>query len=56
MSLQAALYFLMWAGAFALMMRYGCGAHVMGHRHKHEGSIGTADPGAYDNVGSSPPD
>jgi YHS domain-containing protein len=33
MSWQAVLYFLLWAGAFALMMRFGCGAHVMGHGH-----------------------
>src|ERR1039458_4931762 len=33
MSWQAVLYFLLWSGAFALMMRFGCGAHVMGHGH-----------------------
>jgi hypothetical protein len=26
-------YFLVWAALIFLMMRYGCGAHVMGHRH-----------------------
>ncbi len=26
------------AGIFALMMRFGCGAHVMGHRGKHDAS------------------
>ena len=25
------LYLLLFAGFFAVMMRYGCGAHVMGH-------------------------
>jgi len=29
------LFFLFWAGLFLLMMRFGCGAHVMGHGHDH---------------------
>ena len=32
------LYFVVFAGMFALMMRFGCGAHVMGHRAKREDS------------------
>ena len=36
--MEALVYFLLWAGLFFLMMRYGCGAHVMGHGHKHDGS------------------
>ena len=35
MTWQAVLYFLFWAGLFALMMRFGCGSHVMGHGHGH---------------------
>jgi YHS domain-containing protein len=32
------LYFAVFAGLFFLMMRSGCGAHVMGHGHgQHEG-------------------
>ena len=27
------VYFLVWAVLFFFMMRYGCGAHVMGHTH-----------------------
>ena len=27
------LYFLVWAALIAVMMRFGCGAHVMGHGH-----------------------
>lgn len=27
------LYFLFWGAFIFLMMRFGCGAHVMGHRH-----------------------
>lgn len=29
--MEALLYFVLWAGALFLMMRMGCGAHVMGH-------------------------
>jgi YHS domain-containing protein len=29
--MEALLYFALWAGFFFLMMRFGCGAHVMGH-------------------------
>jgi hypothetical protein len=29
------LYFLLLAGLFVVMMRFGCGAHVMGHGHHH---------------------
>lgn len=33
------IYFLVIAGLFAVVMRFGCGAHVFGHRH------GNAEPG-----------
>ena len=36
--LQNVLYFAIWAGFIFLMMRYGCGAHVMGHGHHHGGT------------------
>ncbi len=29
------LYFLLLAGLFFFMMRFGCGAHIMGHGHSH---------------------
>ena len=29
------IYFLIWGAAIFLMMRFGCGAHVMGHGHGH---------------------
>lgn len=28
------VYFLLWAVLIFLMMRFGCGAHVMGHGHR----------------------
>ena len=48
MAWQIVLYFLVAAGAFALMMRFGCGAHVMGHGRKHEGSPAGAGHGPGD--------
>jgi YHS domain-containing protein len=29
------LYYLLLAAMFFLMMRFGCGAHMMGHGHRH---------------------
>lgn len=33
--LENVLYLLLWAGLFVVMMRFGCGAHIMGHAHHH---------------------
>ena len=38
MQIQDVLYYVIWAVLFFLMMRYGCGAHMMGHRHHHHDS------------------
>ena len=40
--MQTVLYFLVWAGLIFLMMRFGCGAHVMGHGHGQHGGRGRA--------------
>jgi YHS domain-containing protein len=31
--MEALLYFVLWAAFIFLMMRFGCGAHIMGHGH-----------------------
>lgn len=31
--MEALLYFAIWAGLIFLMMRFGCGAHIMGKGH-----------------------
>jgi YHS domain-containing protein len=36
--MQTLIYFLLWAGVIFFMMRFGCGAHVMGHGHGHGGA------------------
>ena len=42
--MSTVLYLLFWAGLFFVMMRFGCGAHIMGHghhgRHSHENEAG----------------
>ena len=35
--MRTLIYLLAWGGFFFLMMRYGCGAHIMGHRHGSHG-------------------
>jgi YHS domain-containing protein len=40
MDFQTVLYFLVLAGLFLLMMRFGCGAHVMGHAHRNDDRSG----------------
>jgi YHS domain-containing protein len=45
MQWQNVLYFFLWAGAFFVMMRFGCGAHVMGHGHHHGSSGGPPEGG-----------
>lgn len=35
--MQALLYFALWAAVIFLMMRFGCGSHVIGHGHGHHG-------------------
>ncbi|MBS2132168.1 YHS domain-containing protein (plasmid) [Burkholderia thailandensis] len=52
------LYFAFWAGLIFLMMRLGCGSHVMGHGHdaeEHEGHDGdTSNEGG--SVRCTPPE
>jgi YHS domain-containing protein len=45
--LENVLYFVILAGLFSVMMRYGCGAHIMGHGDHHGG------PGSNDHGGGN---
>ena len=40
--METLLWFAVWAGLFFLMMRFGCGAHVMGHGHGEHDSKDTS--------------
>ncbi len=42
MPISTVLYFLISAALFAFMMRFGCGAHVMGHAHRRTEATGDA--------------
>lgn len=45
-SLKSLGWLLLWGGLFFVMMRYGCGAHMMGgHGHGNHGDHGNALPG-----------
>lgn len=39
------LYFLFWGGLFFVFMRFGCGAHIMGHGHDHSHPRETGNEG-----------
>jgi hypothetical protein len=52
--MQDVLYYVFWAALFFVMMRFGCGAHIMGHGH-HKGASASDHPGASpDGRGSVP--
>jgi len=45
--MEALLYFALWTGLFFIMMRYGCGAHVLGKGHgAHRSSRDRANDGS----------
>ena len=45
-TLKSVGWLLLWGGVFFVMMRYGCGAHMMGrHRHGGHGGHDDATPG-----------
>ena len=48
--MESLLWLAVWAGLFFVMMRFGCGAHVMGHgRGQHDGH-GTQASGDRDSL------
>ena len=52
--MEALIYFALWAVFIFLMMRFGCGAHVMGHG-RHGGHGGRAHTGGTENLTWVPP-
>jgi YHS domain-containing protein len=51
--MEALVYFVLWALLFFVMMRFGCGAHIMGHGHNSKRSPGN---GRVRNLRWIPPD
>ena len=47
--MESIVYFLLWAALIFVMMRFGCGAHILGHGHRHRGG------GDRTNGGIAPP-
>jgi YHS domain-containing protein len=43
---ESLLYFLLWAAVIVAMMRFGCGAHVLGHGHRGSHASQESDGGA----------
>lgn len=43
--MDALVYFLIWAVLIAFMMRFGCGAHVMGRRQRDSRAAGRGHAG-----------
>lgn len=54
MQFQDVLYYGFWAGLFFLMMRFGCGHHIMGHSH-HRHNTAPAAPGTPTGRPGDPP-
>jgi len=55
MQLENVFYFVIWGALFFVMMRFGCGAHIMGHGHRH-GGTGSDDHRDAGNLRWVPPD
>jgi len=54
--MEALIYFAVWAVFIFLMMRFGCGAHIMGHgRHDH-GEEKTSGRHSQENLRWIPPE
>lgn len=53
--MEALIYFALWAGLIFLMMRFGCGAHVLGHGHGHRGAPDKGKPQRSDELLWVPP-
>ena len=54
--MEALLYFALWAAAIFVMMRFGCGAHVMGHGHGKNRSSQDREQAPTESLRWEPPD
>lgn len=46
--MDALIYFAIWAGLIFFMLRFGCGAHVLGHGHQRDRAAAGPDGGRVD--------
>ncbi|MGK2870950.1 MAG: YHS domain-containing protein [Alphaproteobacteria bacterium] len=54
--METLIYFALWAGLIFLMMRFGCGAHIMGHGHGRHGAQNTRGPRSAGQLRWVPPE
>jgi hypothetical protein len=55
--MNSRLYFLIWGGLFFPILRFGCGAHVMGHGHHHSDlRTDGRNPSTHDGPLAAPPE
>ncbi len=48
--METLLWFAFWGGLIFFMMRFGCGAHVMGHGHGQHDGKDTSTSGDHDGM------
>jgi YHS domain-containing protein len=53
--MEALLYFAFWGAIIFLMMRFGCGAHIMGHGRGHGRAQGRSGDGSTPELRWVPP-
>lgn len=53
--MEALLYFVFWGLLIFLMMRLGCGSHIMGHEHAHGHGEGKRGAGNAEQLRWVPP-
>jgi len=53
--MEGLLYFLFWAALIFLMMRMGCGKHVMGHGHSPQQRDGAGESAQREGLTWEPP-
>jgi YHS domain-containing protein len=54
--MEALLYFALWGAVIFLMMRFGCGAHVMGHGHGKKRAPQDSEQAPTESLRWVPPD
>ena len=54
--MESLIYFLLWGALIFLMMRFGCGSHIMGHGHGQHGAHGTGTSRDQDRLRWVPPE
>jgi len=54
--MEALVYFIVWAVFIFLMMRFGCGSHILGKGHSHDPSPNETEKSSTQQLSWVPPD